>query len=686
MEERKEKKSFLEAKKWLYKHSAFAEKWAENVTDQLTLSSEFFSRDVLESTLSDTADVMTPENTGLAKAEIEELKSLKPRERAFVVSALSDLICESSPSVKDKKGRTVYTTREIVDAERNILIQAQKLANKSTDGQPFANVGDIRTAVDEVDSVLCEGSGGKFSKSERYKRAFDSFLEPSFLQIANGPPGCGKSTLAQGLVYALTKDATENGRPVPRFFGTAPSSKAAGGIVEDMKFVTECCHSVTDKMAAGESLNSPVLVKEDVLKTVTEKLPEIQGGKSLDKMVGDIDTMNAGDVLIVDEAGLIGAKQMSFLLTKANDKGIRLFMLGDNLQIPPAMAGNGFDELLAKKEELGIKTTELQVVLRQKDPDEAQWTLDIRAGDPKNAGKAKDTTMRALNGYAQRYYTGFDEKGKARYEDVGAGKIPPAGSTPGLQFIDDVHERLAADYIEFRTKYPQRSSVIVATTDKAAEDLSSALREKMIEKGLIRDVKRFGGIEMGTGDLVMLKEIGSLPVMKKENGAFVPVKADDITSGDQLEIVGFDEKTKQVTFKKNRDEFVCDAEAFGRQAKYALALPLYEAQGVSRDRTFMAVTEAGHMDKVHAGVAFSRHEQQMSAYVSKAAYPDGMVGLAKEMRVFSTRKQLYSDGKSVTDVLNAPELPSLHTLLKQKPAKGMNDAVRTKVLNSKARD
>ena len=385
----------------------------------------------------------------------------------------------------------------------------------------------------------------------------------------------------------------------------------------------------------------------------------------MDKMLGDIDAMKAGDVLVVDEAGLIGAKLMSDLLTKANDRGIRLFMLGDNLQIPPAMAGNGFDELLAKKNELGIKTTELNIVLRQKDPAEAKWTLDIRAGNPDHAGDAgKDATLRALNGYAQRYYTGFDENGRALYRDVKAGEAAPENATPGLQFLDDANARLIDDYIGFRRKYPKVSAVVMATTNKAADALGRDLRKKMIENGLIHDVRRFANTEIGVGDTVMLTATAGLPVMKKENGSCVPAKSDDITSGDQLDVVGFEEKTGRCVFKKGRDEFSCDAEAFAERARNGLVLPLYEAQGVSRDRAFMAVSEAEHMDKVYAGVAFSRHEQQMSAYVSRAAYPEGIEGLAKEMRVFSTRQQLYSDNKSVPQILETPHLPDLHSLLR----------------------
>ena len=200
---------------------------------------------------------------------------------------------------------------------------------------------------------------------------------------------------------------------------------------------------------------------------------------------------------------------------------------------------------------------------------------------------------------------------------------------------------MIADYVEFRRKHAKLSSVVMATTKEEAKDLQKALRAELIQKGIVHDVKRFGKIDIGIGDTMMLTEVEGLKISKKnDKGVLEPASADDITTGDQLEITGFDEETKQFTFKKGSTEFVCDAKAFAAQAKHGLVLPLYEAQGVSRDRAFMSIGEKGQMDKVHTGVAFSRHEQQMSAYISKKAYPGGISEFAKEAREFSTRKQL----------------------------------------------
>ena len=64
-----------------------------------------------------------------------------------MVSTLSGLIRDSSPSAKDKNGNDVYTTQEIVKAEQDILIHAKAMAERSTEGQPFGDTESIQTAI-----------------------------------------------------------------------------------------------------------------------------------------------------------------------------------------------------------------------------------------------------------------------------------------------------------------------------------------------------------------------------------------------------------------------------------------------------------------------------------------------------------------------------------------------------------
>ena len=72
------------------------------------------------------------------------------------------------------------------------------------------------------------------------------------------------------------------------------------------------------------------------------------------------------------------------------------------------------------------------------------------------------------------------------------------------------------------------------------------------------------------------------------------------------------------------------------------ALPLYVAQGVSRNRAFFAIDRAGGLDLAKGLVGFTRHTEQLSVYISKKAYPSHKE-LAQEMSTFSSRKPVIKD-------------------------------------------
>lgn len=337
-----------------------------------------------------------------------------------------------------------------------------------------------------------------------------------------------------------------------------------------------------------------------------------------------------GSVLVIDEAGLMGAKQTAALLSAANKSNIRLFMMGDNLQIPPKTAGNGFDQLLQNKSELGLDTCELRVVLRQKTKGESRWTIDIR----------EDRVLQALQGYAARRYTGYfldeSEQLNVSYTDRGE------QGDPGLQMQNDktaVYEQLTKDFIRYRRECPAGSYVVMGTDEDSARDLNVFMRRKMIESGLIGDVKNYGTpdqpFEIGKGDTLILTAPVRMKGTERET-------CEDIQAGTQLQVV--EEKNGTLIVRKGERCFDCQPDLLVKNAKYGLALPLYQAQGQSKDRAFLAVDKTGCMDKVYGGVAFSRHIRQMSAYVSKQAYPT-VEALASEMAEFRTRQPLISDRK-----------------------------------------
>lgn len=600
-----------QAKKWLCENAAAVARWAVQITEDLTLSGSFYTKEDLYAALEDSLPLLTAERTGTA-----DLSNLPEGAvaRRMIVANTADTVMKNSLSREfdtPQGTQTRYTTDKLLLAEQTIFAQAAEMAAKPTDGQPYADLNDIRKTVAQMVEVIDIGANHAFDMPPEYLKVFDDFLKPANLRIANGPPGSGKSTLAQGLLFALTKDAVENGKVPPDFYATAPSEKAAADIVGDMNMMKDFC-------IGGGAWE------------IADRMPEVHGAPSLDDMIEKLSSgqIKPGSVLVVDEAGLMGTGQTAALLTAANQRGIRLFMMGDNLQIPPKTAGNGFDQLLRNKDDLGLGICELDVVLRQKTEGESRWTMDIREGN----------ALRALEGYAARRYTGYAlcESGQVNVSHTDGGDK----GEPGLQMQEDknaVYARLTRDFIRYRRECPAGSYVVMGTDEASARDLNLYMRREMMAGGLITDVKNYGTadkpFEVGRGDTLILNK--PVRMQGTERAVYAEIQA-----GTQLMVAG--EKDGMLVVRCGDQSFDCAPRVLAENAQYGLALPLYQAQGQSKDRAFLAVDKTGCMDKVYGGVAFSRHVRQMSAYVSKQAYP-AIESLAAEMAAFRTRQPLISD-------------------------------------------
>lgn len=229
-----------QAKAWLYENADAVARWAAQTTADLTLSGAFYSEDQLYTALEDSLPLLSQQRTGMKVSALPESETA----RRMIVANTTQAVIKNSLSRDFETSRGVekrYTTDELLAAEQTIFVQSAALTSKPTDGQPYADVKQIRETVRQLVDIVDIGANHAFDMPPEYLTVFDDFLKPGNLRIANGPPGSGKSTLAQGLFFALSKEAIENGRSVPDFYACAPSQKAAADIVGDMNMMKEYC-------------------------------------------------------------------------------------------------------------------------------------------------------------------------------------------------------------------------------------------------------------------------------------------------------------------------------------------------------------------------------------------------------------------------------------------------------------
>ena len=217
------------------------------------------------------------------------------------------------------------------------------------------------------------------------------------ISIIRGAAGAGKTTLMKEAVSQMER----KGKKVTV---VAPSSQASRGVLFDEGFTQA----------------------ETVAKLLTDKAMQ-------DKL--------EGQVLWVDEAGLLGTQDMTALLNLTKEKNARLILGGDTRQHSSVVRG---DALRILNTVAGINSAEVSKIYRQKNIDYRQAVEHLSKGEIRN---------------------GFD-------------KLDEMESIISVDPMNP-NEKLVNDYVE--TVKKGKSALVVSPTHKQGEELTAVIRKKLRE-------------------------------------------------------------------------------------------------------------------------------------------------------------------------------------------------------------
>ena len=157
-------------------------------------------------------------------------------------------------------------------------------------------------------------------------------------------------------------------------------------------------------------------------------------------------TPSAREAWFIDEASMVGSKQMSELIKAAEKVNARLVFIGDTKQLQSIEAGRMFRKL---QETGAMKTVHMKETLRQKDEDYKQIVADI-------AVKRIDSAFEKMEGQ---------------------GKV---------HAIPDDDERREAIVEEFTSKKDYRNVLVVTPLNKDRNELNARIRDTLMQKGMLK--------------------------------------------------------------------------------------------------------------------------------------------------------------------------------------------------------
>jgi Ti-type conjugative transfer relaxase TraA len=435
---------------------------------------------------------------------------------------------------KDISGEDRFTTRDMIEAEQRLHRAAELMAEQERH--------EVRDAHREAAIARAEARGLVLSGEQA--DALAHVTDSRDLGIVVGHAGTGKSA-----TLGVAREAWEAAGYEVR--GVALSGIAA------------------ENLESGSGIAS---------RTIASLEHGWQQGRDL---------LTSRDVLVIDEAGMVGTRQLERVLSHAAEAGAKVVLVGDPQQLQAIEAGAAFRSIHQRHD-----GAEIGEVRRQQEDWQREATRDLATG---KAGHA-------LEAYRSR---GMVHEAQTRE-----------------QARRDLIERWDRD----RQASPDKSRIVLTHTNDEVRALNEAARERMRAAGDLGDDVRLtverGARNFAGGDRVMfLQNERGLGVKNGTLGTIEQVSAQSLTvQTDDGRSVQFDLKDYN-------------------KIDHGYAATIHKAQGMTVDRAHVLATPG--MDAHSSYVALSRHRDGVELHYGR----DDFAGEGRLVRTLSRdrAKDMASD-------------------------------------------
>ncbi len=416
---------------------------------------------------------------------------------------------------KDGRDQERFTSRDMIAVENRLERAGDELASRAGH-----SVGDRHR-----DAAIGATEGRGLVLSGEQRDAFDHVTGDSGLASVVGYAGSGKSAM-----LGVAREAWERE-------GYTVRGAALSGI-------------------AAENLEGGSGIKSRTIASL-----EHAWGQSREQL-------GPHDVLVVDEAGMIGSRQMERVLSQARDAGAKVVMVGDPEQLQAIEAGAAFRSVTERH-----GAAEITEIRRQRE----DWQ--------------RDATRALATGRTGEAIHAYDGEGMVHATDT----------------REQARGELVDGWDRARQTEPGKTRIILTHTNAEVQSLNGEARDRLRASGdlgddvMVRAVR--GERQFATGDRIMFLrnergmgvKNGTLATIERVSPEIMAVRLDDGRS------VAFD--LKDYT-----------------HVDHGYAATFYKSQGVTVDRAHILATPG--MDRHSAYVGMSRHRDDMQLHYGRDDFAD----------------------------------------------------------------
>lgn len=434
-----------------------------------------------------------------------------------------------------------YSTREMVEIESGMIESAQRMHGAHSHGLSDRHGVDrrhVERAIERQDAAIQRSAGGTSPAgdasarlSDEQRRAIEHITGPERIAAVVGYAGAGKSTM-----LAAAREAWEaEGYQV---HGAALSGKAAEGLEESSGIQSRTLASWSRGWDNPHS--------------------------------GDRYALGRGDVFVIDEAGMVGSRQLARFVGEAEARGAKIVLVGDHEQLQAIGAGAPFRAIT---EEIGH--AELSEIRRQRVDWQREASVDF----------ATHRTAEGLAAYRDHGNISFAETG-----EVARGQI-------------------VRDYLADRDERPDGTRVAMAHRRADVRAINDAIRTELQDRGDLAQGEDAGALTFQTND-------GSREFAPGDRIVFLENNRDLGVKNGMLGTVEHVEPERIIATLDGRGgESVSIPMGDYQAIDHGYATTIHKNQGATVDRAY--VMASGTMDRHLTYVAMTRHRDGVQLYAAQ---------------------------------------------------------------------
>jgi len=433
---------------------------------------------------------------------------------------LDGLVQLESPEGKQKSRRKieVFTTGEILQMEQDAIVSA------------VDRKGDRRHIV-SADAKLFDGL------SEEQAQAVQHIThESGGVACVRGLAGTGKSHMLGRARHAWESEGFD-------VIGCALAGKAADGLQTGSGIKSQTLHSLLSELDTGSQV------------------------------------LSENSVVVMDEAGMVGTRQLHQLLQHVDQSGSKLVMVGDHQQLQPIDAGGLFRRISS---DVGYAT--LSDIRRQHDVADRETIKRLISGDAIN-------TIQRLGD---------------------AGQLQ-------VERDEQVAAVMVADWLANRDPLTPGESLMLAGTRAEVGQLNRLARQQLVKKGYLHCEVT---VETDHGERSFA--IGDRMIFSRNN-RMLGVKNGQLGTLAGWRLDPRDGNLEMTVHLDTGAAVIFNPGEYGH-IEHGYAMSVHKSQGVTADNVTVLISES-MTDQEWSYVAVSRHRRRLRVFV-----PEGLdEGLSQSM-------------------------------------------------------